>query len=154
MASWREGIRITLVLGLTFHIVIAIHAIEAWAWAAVYYLLDEFTSFESALYFSVVTSTTLGYGDITLSERWRILGSFEAMGGLILFGVSTAFLFMMIRDLLEPIVGAGRSGGPGTQRLARTLPDGEWLTIEVWREGQRETIEFVRAPDDEKPEQG
>ena len=51
------------------------------------------------MYFSVVTTTTLGYGDFTLSDRWRVLASFQAIGGLILFGASTAFLFEIIRRL-------------------------------------------------------
>ena len=64
-----------------------------------YYFLDEFNEIEEALYFSVVTITTLGYGDITLSEQWRLLGTFEAMGGLILFGVSVAFMMEVVRRL-------------------------------------------------------
>ena len=56
---------------------------------------------KDALYFSVVTSTTLGYGDMLLSERWRLLSTFEAMGGLILFGVSTAYLLALLRRFLD-----------------------------------------------------
>lgn len=86
----RKGLILLLaiaVLGL-----IAIHTASAWAWAAVYLVVGEFTELIRALYFSVVTSTTLGYGDITLSDRWQLLASFQAMGGLVLFGASTAFL--------------------------------------------------------------
>ena len=79
--------------------IIGIHTIEAWAWAYVYYTLGEFTNLERALYFSVVTSTTLGYGDITLSQEWQLLSTFEAMGGLLLFGVSTAFLIAFSRRI-------------------------------------------------------
>lgn len=86
-------------LVVTVLAIIAIHTIEAWSWAALFYYLSEFSDFNRALYFSVVTSTTLGYGDITLSERWQILGTFEAMGGLILFGASTAFLLALMRRL-------------------------------------------------------
>ncbi len=100
--QWRDEVRIALVLVLAVLFVVAIHTIEAWSWAAVYFSLGEFAKFENALYFSVVTATTLGYGDITVSEQWRILASFEAMGGLILFGASTAFLFAMTRRLIEP----------------------------------------------------
>jgi len=79
--------------------VICIHTIEAWSWAALFLYLGKFSELKQALYFSVVTSTTLGYGDITLSERWQIVGTFEAMGGLILFGTSTAFLIELMRRL-------------------------------------------------------
>ena len=86
----RKGL--ILLLGIAVLGLIAIHTVSAWAWAAVYLTVGEFTEVSRALYFSVVTSTTLGYGDITLSERWQLLASFEAMGGLVLFGASTAFL--------------------------------------------------------------
>ena len=91
----------TCLIAATVFIIICIHTIEAWCWAAVFLYLGEFSELKQALYFSVVTSTTLGYGDITLSEEWQILGTFEAMGGLILFGTSTAFLLGLMRRLFE-----------------------------------------------------
>jgi len=72
-----------LVMGLT---------VCCWVWALMFLQLDFLTSLESALYFSIVTFTTLGYGDITLSDDWRILGSLCAVNGLILVGLNTAFL--------------------------------------------------------------
>ncbi|MEM9322914.1 MAG: ion channel [Pseudomonadota bacterium] len=42
----------------------------------------------TALYFSVSTATTVGYGDIILTPAWQVLGTFESMSGLILFGAS------------------------------------------------------------------
>ncbi len=77
--------------------ILTLHTTETWAWALAYYLLGEFSDFSQALYFSAVTATTLGYGDITLSVNWRIFGTFESMGGLILFGASTAFLLEIFR---------------------------------------------------------
>ena len=88
-------------LALAMLVIIGIHTIEAWAWATLFYQLGEFSDLKRSLYFSVVTSTTLGYGDVTLSEHWQLLGTFEAMGGLILFGASTAFLLGMMRHLFE-----------------------------------------------------
>ena len=81
--------------------ILGIHTVEAWCWGAVYLALGEFATMKDALYFSVVTSTTLGYGDMLLSERWRLLSTFEAMGGLILFGVSTAYLLALLRRFLD-----------------------------------------------------
>ena len=80
---------------------IGIHTVEAWSWAAIYLSIGEFSDLPEALYFSVVTLTSLGYGDITLSSQWQILGTFEAMAGLILFGASTAFLLGLMRKLLD-----------------------------------------------------
>jgi voltage-gated potassium channel Kch len=82
--------------------VLAVHTLEAWFWAAVYLALGEFPTLEEALYFSVVTATTLGYGELVLSERWRLLSTFEAMGGLILFAVSAAFLVALLKRFLDP----------------------------------------------------
>ena len=81
--------------------ILGIHTVEAWCWGAVCLALGEFATMEDALYFSVVTSTTLGYGDMLLSERWRLLSTFEAMGGLILFAVGTAYLLALLRRFLD-----------------------------------------------------
>ena len=59
--------------------------IEVWIWAALYRLLGALQSLEKAVYFSTVTFTTLGFGDITLDEEWRLLSSFEAANGLLMF---------------------------------------------------------------------
>jgi voltage-gated potassium channel Kch len=99
MARLRKVARIILVMIFNVLVVIGVHTVEAWSWAALYLYLGEFSDLQHALYFSVVTATTLGYGDVTLSPDWQILSTFEAMGGLILFGVSTAFLLELMRRL-------------------------------------------------------
>jgi hypothetical protein len=73
--------------------------IEAAIWAATYVQLEAISSFEEALYFSIVTFTTLGYGDITLNQDWRLLCSIEAANGIILFGWSTALVFASVRRI-------------------------------------------------------
>jgi hypothetical protein len=55
-------------------------------WALVYVALNAIEGVEQAFYFSMVTFTTLGYGDIVLSECWRLLASFESGIGIIMFG--------------------------------------------------------------------
>jgi len=80
-------IMIVVVLGL-----FAAHSVEAWIWALFYWLSGEVTTLSEAVYFSTVTYTTLGYGDITLSPDWYITSSLQAVSGIILFGWSTAFL--------------------------------------------------------------
>lgn len=85
----RQGaIILFVVLGL-----LAMHAVEIWAYAAAYLALDALPDLETALYFSTTSFTTLGYGDIVLDRRWRLFGAIEGANGLILFGWSTAFLF-------------------------------------------------------------
>jgi len=101
MARIPEMPRIILTMVFNVLIVICVHTVEAWSWAVLYLYLGEFSELQHALYFSVVTSTTLGYGDVTLSPEWQMLSTFEAMGGLILFGVSTAFLLELMRHLFK-----------------------------------------------------
>jgi len=75
--------------------------IHASAWAATYVVVDAIQSFEEALYFSMVTFTTLGYGDITLAESWRLLTAFEAANGCIIFGWTTAIVVAVINAFIN-----------------------------------------------------
>jgi hypothetical protein len=83
-----------VVLGL-----VAIHSVEIWLYAAAFWAIGAVGDFETALYFSTVTFTTLGYGDIVLEGNWRLFGAIEAGNGLILFGWSTAFLLSVTSRL-------------------------------------------------------
>jgi voltage-gated potassium channel Kch len=78
-----------------------LHTLEIWSWAALYLWVGEFVDWQRALYFSTVTFSTLGYGDITLQDKWQLVSSFEAVNGIILFGVSTAFIFAVIQKLYQ-----------------------------------------------------
>ena len=76
------------------------HTIEIELWAAAYLFLlppDVLATVEEASYFSFVTFTTLGYGDITLDEPLRIMSGIEAMNGILLVGWSTAMLFAVVQ---------------------------------------------------------
>ena len=71
--------------------------VEVSIWAGTYLVLNSIRGFEQALYFSLVTFTTLGYGDVVLDERWRLLASFEAVNGIILFGWTTAIVLAVVQ---------------------------------------------------------
>jgi len=73
--------------------------LEAGTWAAVYLAVGAIPDLETALYFSTVTFTTLGYGDITLDAGWRLLASFQAANGTIMFGWTTAIVMAVIRRM-------------------------------------------------------
>lgn len=84
----------------TVMVLLVLHTLEivVWAWAYLALLpADELATFEEAVYFSFVTYTTLGYGDITLSENWRILSGIEALNGIMLVGWTTAMLFAVVQ---------------------------------------------------------
>lgn len=87
-----------LVLAAVFGL-FALHAIEIWLYAAVYLGVGELKNFEDALYFSTSTYATIGYGDILLSRRWRVLGAIEGINGIILLGWSTAFFVGVVQRL-------------------------------------------------------
>lgn len=77
----------------------ALHTLEIWLHAAAYLLVGAAANFEEALYFSTVTYTTLGYGDIVLAQTWRIFGAIEGATGLMMIGWSTAFLVSILAQL-------------------------------------------------------
>ncbi len=77
-----------------------LHVLEIMVWAGAYRMLvpaDELQTLEKAVYFSFVTFTTLGYGDITLSEGWRLLSGIQALNGILLVGWSTALIFAVVQ---------------------------------------------------------
>src|SRR5215469_853780 len=57
--------------------------------------------FGMAYYHSTVNYTTLGYGDVIMSPKWRLLGPLEAANGILMFGVSTAMIFTLILRLTQ-----------------------------------------------------
>ncbi|MDP1632865.1 MAG: ion channel [Caulobacter sp.] len=79
--------------------IFAVHTVEIWLYAIVYMGLGELKTLESALYFSTVTFVSLGFGDVVLAPRWRLLSAIEAANGVILFAWSTAFLFSVTARL-------------------------------------------------------
>jgi voltage-gated potassium channel Kch len=67
-------------------------SVEIWVWALVYLSVGAFPDFEHALYFSTVSFSTVGFGDIVPVVEWRMLGALEAINGFLMIGWSTAYL--------------------------------------------------------------
>ncbi|WP_119390799.1 ion channel [Taklimakanibacter lacteus] len=78
---------VTVVLGL-----FTVLTVEVWLWAICYLLVGAFNDLETGLYFSTVTFSTLGFGDVLPPERWRLLSALEAVNGFLVIGWSTAYL--------------------------------------------------------------
>lgn len=83
-----QGIAIVIIVNGLF----ALHLIQVALYAVVYMLLGEFSTIEEAFYFSITTFTTVGFGDVTLDQSWRVLAGIESAIGFLLIGWSTAFL--------------------------------------------------------------
>lgn len=77
------------------------HLVQIAVWAGVFLGFDEFEDFVTAFYHSTVNFATLGYGDIVMSERWRLLGALQAASGVLMFGLSTGTLFAVMNQLFQ-----------------------------------------------------
>jgi len=97
--GYSEVLRQIMLLIFAVLGIVALHTVEIWSYALVYIAVGALKGFEPALYFSTVSFTTLGFGDIVLDPAWRILSAIEGANGLILFGWSTAFLISLMRKL-------------------------------------------------------
>ena len=89
-----------LVVRLTTEIV-ALHGLEILLWASCYRWFC-FPSWESAYYFSATSYATVGYGDVTLPLKWRMLGPLESMTGVLMCGISVSLLFAIATRLVGP----------------------------------------------------
>jgi hypothetical protein len=87
-ASWTiTGIIAALIL---------LHALEVVVWAHFYLWQHCFRDRETAYYYSLMSYTTVGYGDVVIASPWRLMGGMEAMTGVLLFGWSTACLVAFV----------------------------------------------------------
>jgi hypothetical protein len=80
---------------------ILLHLFEICVWAAFYVWKQAMPDLPSALYFSAVTYTTTGYGDLVLPQEWRLLGGIEALTGILMCGWSTGFFFAVVNRMYE-----------------------------------------------------
>ena len=94
---WGQGAAVAALALLLFYVSLA----EASLWAIAYVGVGALDSWEAALYFSIVTYTTLGYGDVTLDDQWRLLASFQAANGTLMFGWSTALIVSFVQRVRD-----------------------------------------------------
>src|SRR5581483_2407750 len=77
-------------------LLIVIHLFAIALWAVFFWSAKCLPDFESSFYFSAVTYATIGYGDLVLPREWRILGPIWKFRGILMFGLSTAFFFIIV----------------------------------------------------------
>jgi hypothetical protein len=87
-------------------LVLLAHLVNIALWALLLWLCGEFAGFEAAYYHSAGNYSSLGFGDTTMSTRWRLLGPLEAIDGLVMFGISAAMIFALMMHLIEQRVKA------------------------------------------------
>jgi hypothetical protein len=85
------------------------HTLEVFVWMLAYWLIGAAPADSEMLYVAFVNYTTLGYGDITPLQDWRLTGPMTAMNGILMFGWSTAVLFEVLRKTLERFASIGAS---------------------------------------------
>ena len=88
-------------LSLTFFLFLAAHTIQIYLWALVYWAIGALGGYETPIYFALVTYSTLGYGDVTLATDFRIFGAMASVCGVLMFGMTTAFLVGVATRLLS-----------------------------------------------------
>jgi hypothetical protein len=79
----------------------ALHGVEALAWAAAFRFLGAIPDNRSAMLYSLNAMTTYGHESVSLEAHWQMMGALEALNGMLLFGLTTAFLFAMIQEVWQ-----------------------------------------------------
>ena len=109
-----------LLVQIAAAVVFVAQLVSVGLWAALFCLCGEFADYETAYYHSAVNYSSLGYGDIVMSVRWRLLGPLEAIDGIVMFGISTALIFALIMRLIEQRLKAKETADPGSRSEDRT----------------------------------
>jgi hypothetical protein len=120
--SFRDGV---LVLLAASWMIVITHLLEVVVWAAFFYLRDAFPNVSAAYYFALLQYTTVG-SDLTLPDRWRLLGGMIAMAGLLTFAWSTTVLLTLAQRVQDeglhrmgPVPSANRSESSGDAAMRR-----------------------------------
>ena len=91
----------TYILSMVMLMLFIGHLLQVAIWALLFIYLDEFGDFVTAFYHSMVNFASLGYGDIVMSEEWRLLGAIEASNGVLMFGLSAGTLLSVMTYLIS-----------------------------------------------------
>jgi len=100
-SSAHSTLRLALVMIAVVFVLMVAHVTEVAIWSVVYASVDAAPDKTERFYFAFVNFTTLGYGDVLPTPRWRLLGPMTAMNGVLLFGWSTAVMFEVLRTTLR-----------------------------------------------------
>jgi hypothetical protein len=93
------------IIGIVVLLEAILHGMEAGVWAVAYLWLGAIDSYAHAVLYSVDSFTTRGESGLSLAPQWRLMGALEAANGMLLFGISTAFVFAVMQRILTVMYG-------------------------------------------------
>jgi ion channel len=99
----RTSLRLVAIMIATVSVLMVAHVSEVLVWSIAYAIVGAAPADTDLVYFAFVNYTTLGYGDVTPVNRWRLLGPMAAMNGVLLFGWSTAVIFEVLHRAMMPV---------------------------------------------------
>ncbi len=94
----RSSMVLAVLMVVSVLLLTVLHAVEALAWAGAYVALGARPDFASAMLYSLSAMTSYGHANLFLAKEWQLMGAIEALNGMMLFGLSTAFLFAVLRE--------------------------------------------------------
>jgi len=111
LSARRSDVVFAAVLAATVLLLTVLHGLEAGVWAAAYVGLGALSELHSAMLYSLSAMTTYGHDNFYLEAHWRMMGALEALNGVILFGLTTAFLFSVLQGNWPTHARDAREGG-------------------------------------------
>jgi len=91
--------KFTGITGIAVLLMIVLHWLEAVTWAIAYRMLDALPDIKTAMLFSLGAMTGFGASNLSLPPHWQMMGILQSLAGLLLFGLTTAFMFAMIQSV-------------------------------------------------------
>lgn len=95
----RFMVKFTEVIGAAVLLMILLHTIEAFTWAAAYWMLGALPNYKTAMLYSLSAMTGYGHANVFLPPHWQMMGVLQSLTGVLLFGLTTAFMFAMIQSV-------------------------------------------------------
>jgi hypothetical protein len=92
----RFSLPFALAMGFAVLFVTLMLAGEAALWGGVYVAIGAQDRASMAMLYSLEAMTTFGHANVSLAPRWEFLGALEALNGVILIGLTTAFIFSLL----------------------------------------------------------
>ena len=96
----HPALRLIITMIATVSVLMAAHVLEVFVWSLAYSIVDAAPAGTNLVYFAFVNYATLGYGDVTPVEGWRLLGPITAMNGALMFGWSTAVIYDVLQKTM------------------------------------------------------